>query len=127
MALDKIRLLVNKIRRLSESNDDGENDSKLDDLYEELNDEIEKADIKVRLVAKVDRIVSLNEVDNWEEWLVDRLIEDDENDPSPAEILADDICRSGDDGLSYYIDMEDDDIEAHVYDENGKEICNNKG
>ena len=127
MALDKIRLLVNKIRRLSESNDDGENDSKLDDLYEELNDEIEKADIKVRLVAKVDRIVSLNEVDNWEEWLVDRLIEDDENDPSPAEILADDIYRSGYDGLSYYIDMEDDDIEAHVYDENGKEICNNKG
>lgn len=126
MALDKVRLLVNKIRRLNESNDDGENDSKLDDLYEELNNEIEKADIKVRLVAKVDTVVSLNEVDNWEEWLVDRLIEDEENDPSPAEILADDICRDGDDGLSYYIDM-DHDIEAHVYDENGKEICNNKG
>lgn len=125
MALDKVRLLVNKIRRLNESNENGENDSKLDNLYYELNNEIEKADIKVRLVAKVDRIVSLNEVDNWEEWLVDRLIEDKENDPSPTEILADDICRNGDDNLSYYIDM--DDIEAHVYDKDGKEICNNKG
>lgn len=126
MALDKVRLLVNKIRRLNESNENGENNSKLDDLYEELNNEIERSNIKVRLVAKVDRMVYLNEVDNWEEWLIDRLIEDEENDPSPTEILAEDICRSSDDGLSYYIDM-DDDIEAHVYDENGKEICNNKG
>lgn len=126
MALDKVRLLVNKIRRLNESNENGENNSKLDDLYEELNNEIERSNIKVRLVAKVDRTVYLNGVDNWEEWLIDRLVEDEENDPSPTEILAEDICRSGDDGLSYYIDM-DDDIEAHVYDENGKEICNNKG
>lgn len=125
MALDKVRLLVNKIRRLSNSNENGENNSKIDALYEELYNEIEDADIKVRLVAKVDKVISLNDVDNWSEWLVDRLIED-ENDPSTIEVLAEDICRNGDDGLSYYIDL-DRDVEAHVYDENGKEICNNKG
>lgn len=126
MALDKVRLLVNKIRRLDESNENGENNSKLDDLYEELNNEIERSNIKVRLVAKVDRMVYLNEVYNWEEWLIDRLVEDEENDPSPTEILAEDICQISNDSLSYYIDI-DNDIEAHVYDENGKEICNNKG
>ena len=103
----------------------GENNSKIDALYEELYKEIEDADIKVRLVAKVDKVISLNDTDNWSEWLVDRLIED-KNDPSTIEVLAEDICRNGDDGLSYYIDL-DRDVEAHVYDENGKEICNNKG
>lgn len=126
MALDKVRLLVNKIRRLRESNEDGENDSKLDNFYEELSNEIERSNIKVRLVAKVDKTVCLNEVDNWGEWLIDRLIEDEKNDPSPTEILAEDICQNGDDGLLYYIDL-DKDVEAHVYDENGKEIYNNKG
>lgn len=124
MALDKVRLLVNKIRRLSDSNENGENYSKIDSLYEELNNEIEKANITVKLVAKVEKEVHLNEVDNWDEWLVDRLIEDEES-LSPIEILAEDICRNGDDGLMYYIDA-DCDIEAHVYDKNGKEIYNNK-
>lgn len=124
MALDKIRLLVNKIRRLDDSNENGENDSKIDDLYEELTDELEKANITVKLVAKVEKEISLNDVDNWEEWFVDRLVESEE-DLSPIEILAEDICRSGDDGLMYYIDS-DYDIEAHVYDKNGKEIYNNK-
>lgn len=124
MALDKVRLLVNKIRRLSDSNEDGENDSKIDALYEELYKEIENSNIKVRLVAKIDKVIPLNEVDNWEEWLVDNLIED-EDDSSVTEIFARDICRNGGDDLSYYIDL-DEDVEAHVYDENGKEICSNK-
>lgn len=124
MALDKVRLLVNKIRRLGDSNEDGENDSKIDSLYEELYKEIENSNIKVRLVAKIDKVIPLNEVDNWEEWLVDNLIED-EDDSSVTEIFARDICRNGSDGLSYYIDL-DEDVEAHVYDENGKEICSNK-
>lgn len=124
MALDKVRLLVNKIRRLKDSNEDGENDSKIDALYEELYKEIENSNIKVRLVAKIDKIIYLNDTDNWEEWLVDNLIES-EDDQSTIEVFAEDICRNGDDGLSYYIDLNED-VEAHVYDENGKEICSNK-
>lgn len=124
MALDKVRLLVNKIRRLKNSNEAGENDYKIDTLYEELYKEIGNSDIKVRLVAKIDKVIPLNEVYNWEEWLVDNLVED-KDDSSVTEIFARDICRNGTDSLSYYIDLNED-VEAHVYDENGKEICNNK-
>lgn len=120
MALDKIRLIVNKIRRLNESNKDGVNDSKLDDLYEELSNEIEKADIKVRLVTKVDKVISLNDTDNWQEWLIDNLIES-EDDDSPTDIFTKDIC----DDLRYYVDL-DSDVEVYIYNENGKEIYNNK-
>lgn len=124
MALDKVRLLVNKIRRLSEINTNGEYDSKLDELYEELNNEIESSDVTVKIVAKVEKEVHLNEVDNWEEWLVDNLI-NDENDSSPTELLARDICRDGEDGFLYYVDT-DCDFDINVYDKNGKKICTNK-
>lgn len=124
MALDKVRLLVNKIRRLRDSNENGENDFKIDALYEELCKEIENSNIKVRLVAKIDKTVYLNETDNWEEWLVDNLVESEDN-PSTIEVFAKDICQNGYDGFSYYIDLNED-VEAHVYDENGKEICSNK-
>ena len=123
MALDKIRLLVNKIRRLSETNDDGENDSKLDDLYDELCDEIEKSNITVKIVAKMEREVNLNDVDNWDEWLVDGLIES-KDDSSPAELLAKDICNDND-SFVYYGNV-DCDLDVNVYDQNGKKIYSNK-
>ena len=123
MELDKVRLLVNKIRRLSETNDDGENDSKLDDLYDELYDEIEKSNITVKIVAKMEREVNLNDVDNWEEWLVDGLIES-KDDSSPAELLAKDICNDND-SFVYYVNV-DCDLDVNVYDQNGKKICSNK-
>ena len=123
MALDKIRLLVNKIRRLSETNDDGENDSKLDDLYDELCDEIEKSNITVKIVAKMEREVNLNDVDNWDEWLVDGLIES-KDDSSPAELLAKDICNDND-SFVYYVNV-DCDLDVNVYDQNGKKIYSNK-
>lgn len=123
MELDKVRLLVNKIRRLSETNDDGENDSKLDDLYDELCDEIEKSNITVKIVAKMEREVNLNDVDNWEEWLVDGLIES-KDDSSPAELLAKDICNDND-SFVYYVNV-DCDLDVNVYDQNGKKIYSNK-
>lgn len=123
MELDKVRLLVNKIRRLSETNDDGENDSKLDDLYDELCNEIEKSNITVKIVAKMEREVNLNDVDNWEEWLVDGLIES-KDDSSPAELLAKDICNDND-SFVYYVNV-DCDLDVNVYDQNGKKIYSNK-
>ena len=123
MELDKVRLLVNKIRRLSETNDDGENDSKLDDLYDELCNEIEKSNITVKIVAKMEREVNLNDVDNWEEWLVDGLIES-KDDSSPAELLAKDICNDND-SFVYYVNA-DCDLDVNVYDQNGKKIYSNK-
>ena len=123
MELDKVRLLVNKIRRLSETNDDGENDSKLDDLYDELCDEIEKSNITVKIVAKMEREVNLNDVDNWDEWLVDGLIES-KDDSSPAELLAKDICDDYD-SFVYYVNV-DCDLDVNVYDQNGKKIYSNK-
>lgn len=125
MALDKLRLIVNKIRRLQETNDQGKNYSKLDELYEELTREIQNSNITVKVVAKVEKEINLNETDSsWEEWLIDNLI-DDEDDASPTEILARDICREGDDGFLYYIDA-DSDFDITVYDEHGKKICTNK-
>ena len=123
MALDKVRLLVNKIRRLEENNDNGEYNSKIDDLQEELCNEITKSNLKVKIVAKIEKEICLKDVDNWEDWLIERLL-DEENTSSPIEILAEDICKSGED-FEYYVNF-DDDIDVTVYNTDGKEICTHK-
>ena len=121
MALDNVRLLINKIRRLNNLNDNGEYDLKLDDLYKELNKEIEASDVKVKVVIKVEKEIKLENIDNWEDWLVDNLIED-YYDSSPEDLIAKDIEND----LSYYIDF-DEESDITVYNKNGKKIYHKEG
>lgn len=122
MALDKVGLLVNKIRRLNSLNENGKYDSELDDLYEELGEEIEVSNISVKVVVKIEKEIKLNEVDCWEEWLIDELI-DDNYSSSPEDLLVKDIVEAE---LDSYIDTKEE-ADITVYNKNGKKIYHREG
>ena len=125
MALDKIRLLVNKIRRLNESNKNGKNNSKLNNLYEELNMEKKSAITK-------DEFIKLLQEHNDQENRLDILSS------IGIEIFSSDIIEYGarmferliesyftEEGANWvfwWLYEKDEDLETKAWDENHNEI-----
>lgn len=111
MALDELRMLLNRLRRLVESEEPDE--AKIGELREKIADLLSVSDVKVRIKCSFEREVRMDDFEEYD-WVIDRFIDD----PSltQEDILADDIR----DDLSYYVNFED--IYITIEREDGEEL-----
>lgn len=113
MAVDELKLLVNRLRRLQESDDP--NINKIDELRDKISSILSESKVKVKVKCSYEFEVHMNQFDEYD-WIISRLV----NDPTltQEEILIDDIRNDVDD----YIDLVD--MNVIIEDENGKELDN---
>lgn len=115
MALDQLTLLINRCRRLAENNENGENDNKLDELYDEIAELLSRSNEKVVLKCSYEREVCMGDFDSgdYHEWIIDELVY---GHMSREEILTNDIRNSLDNYVCW------DDITITIEDKNGNEL-----
>lgn len=115
MALDQLTLLINRCRRLKANNENGENDDKLEELYDEIADLLSESKEKVIIKCSYEREVRMGDFDcqDYYDWIIDRLV-DERTDQET--ILADDIRNNLDNYVCW------DDITITIEDKNGNEL-----
>lgn len=113
MAVDELKLLVNRLRRLEESDDP--NMDKIEELRDKISDILSESKVKVKVKCSYECEVHMNQFDEYD-WVIDRLV----NDPTltQEEILTDDIRTDIDSYVSWA------NINVIIEDENGKELAN---
>ena len=115
MALNKLTLLINRCRRLKANNENGENDDKLEELYDEIADLLSESKEKVIIKCSYEREVCMGDFDcqDYYDWIIDRLVDEHAD---PETILVDEISNS----LGNYVCL--DDITITIEDKNGNEL-----
>lgn len=115
MALDRLTLLINRCRRLKENNENGENESKLDELYDEIADLLSKSNEKVIIKCSYEREVCMGDFDSQDycDWIIDQLVD---NHMDQEEVLTEDIRNNLDNYVCW------DDITITIEDKNGNEL-----
>lgn len=115
MALDELTLLVNRCRRLQESNKDGDNTDKIEEIREKIANMLSKSDEKVIIRCSYEREICMSDLDyqDYYDWVIDYLVDDHMN---QEEILAKDIRYN----TSNYVDW--DNINITIEDKNGNEL-----
>lgn len=115
MALDELTLLVNRCRHLRESNEDGDNDDKIDEIEEKIADILSKSDEKVIIRGSYEKEVRMSDLyyPEYFDKVIDYLVDDH---MSQEEILAKDIRYN----TSNYVDW--DHIKITIEDKNGNEL-----
>lgn len=111
MALDELRVLLNRLRRLEESEEPDE--AKIDELREKIADLLSESDVKVRLKCSFERDVRMDDFEEYD-WVIDRLVED--STLTQEDILVDDIRND----LDCYVCW--DDIQVTIESEDGEEL-----
>lgn len=111
MAVDELKLLVNRLRRLEEADDRDEN--KIEELRDKIEDLLSESDAKVIMKCYYEREVRMDEFDDHE-WVIDRMVED--STLTQEDILLGDIQNDVDGYVSW------DDINIKIEDENGNEL-----
>lgn len=112
MALNKLTLLINRCRRLKESNENGVNDDKIGKLYDEIADLLSESNEKVIIKCSFEREVRMGDFDYYD-WIIDKLV-DERTDQET--ILVDDIRNDPDNYVCW------DDITITIEDKNGNEL-----
>lgn len=112
MALDQLTLLVNKYRRLRDSEET--NDEALDEAYEAIEDYLRNNNRRFIIKASAEVEYNTSEMEDYV-WLVDSLVDERQ---TIDEAIAEDF-KTGDCDL--YISWED--IHLSLEDENGKELA----
>lgn len=112
MALDRLTLLINRCRRLKESNENGVNDDKIGKLYDEIADLLSESNEKVIIKCSFEREVRMGDFDYYD-WIIDKLV-DERTDQET--ILVDDIRNDPDNYVCW------DDITITIEDKNGNEL-----
>ena len=115
MALDELTLLVNRCRRLQESNEDGDNSDKIEEIREKIANMLSKSDEKVIIRCSCEREICMSDLDyqDYYDWVIDYLVDDH---MSQEEILAKDIRYN----TSNYVDW--DNINITIEDKNGNKL-----
>ena len=113
MAVDELKLLVNRLRRLEESDDP--NMDKIEELRDKISDMLSESKVKVKVKCSYECEVHMNQFDEYD-WVIDRLVDDPTL--TQEEILTDDIRNDIDSYVSWA------DINVIIEDENGKELDN---
>lgn len=115
MALNKLTLLINRCRRLKANNENGENDDKLEELYDEIADLLSESKEKVIIKCSYEREVCMGDFDcqDYYDWIIDRLVDEHAD---PETILVDEISNN----LGNYVCL--DDITITIEDKNGNEL-----
>lgn len=111
MALDELRVLLNRLRRLEESEEPDE--AKIDELREKIADILAESDVKVRIKCSFEREVRMDDFEEYD-WVIDRLVED--STLTQEDILVDDIRND----LDCYVCW--DDIQVTIESEDGEEL-----
>lgn len=113
MAVDELKLLVNRLRRLEESDDP--NMDKIEELRDKISNILSESKVKVKVKCSYECEVHMNQLDDYN-WVIDSLV----NDPTltQEELLTNDIRNNTDDYVSWA------DIGIIIEDENGKELDN---
>lgn len=113
MAVDELKLLVNRLRRLEESDDP--NMDKIEELRDKISNMLSESKVKVKVKCSYECEVYMNQFDDYD-WVIDRLV----NDPTltQEEILTYDIRNDVDNYVNWA------DINVIIEDENGKELDN---
>lgn len=111
MALDQLRLVLNRIRRLQDSEDP--DIEKIGELREQAGELLSESNAKIIMKCHYEREIRMDEIED-NEWVIDRML--DNSTLSQEEILVDDVR----DDLDCYVCW--DDIEITLEDENGKEL-----
>lgn len=114
MALDELTLLVNRLRRLEENNEDNKNDNKIDEIREKIAKLLSNSDKKVIIKCSYDREVCMKDFDKEDyDWIIDELV----NTHSTQEgVLVKDIVYNLDNYVTW------DDVLVTIEDENGNEF-----
>lgn len=112
MALNKLTLLINRCRRLKESNENGVNDDKIGKLYDEIADLLSESDEKVIIKCSYEREVCMGDFDCYD-WIIDKLVD---NHMNQEEVLIEDIRNNLDDYVCW------DDVTITIEDKNGNEL-----
>ena len=113
MAVDELKLLVNRLRRLEESDDP--NMDKIEELRDKISDMLSESKVKVKVKCSYECEVHMNQFDEYD-WVIDRLVDDPTL--TQEEILTDDIRTDTDSYVSWA------DINVIIEDENGKDLDN---
>lgn len=113
MAVDELKLLVNRLRRLEES--DNPNMDKIEELRDKISDILSESKVKVKVKCSYECEVHMNQFDEYD-WVIDRLVDDPTL--TQEEILTDDIRTDVDSYVSWA------NINVIIEDENGKELAN---
>lgn len=115
MALNKLTLLINRCRRLKANNENGENDDKLEELYDEIADLLSESKEKVIIKCSYEREVCMGDFNcqDYYDWIIDRLVDEHAD---PETILVDEISNN----LGNYVCL--DDITITIEDKNGNEL-----
>lgn len=111
MAVDELKLLVNRLRRLEEAEDKDEN--KIDELRDKIEEILSESNVKVIVRCSYDREVRMDGFDDYE-WIIDRMVDD--STLTQEDILVGDIKNNIDCYVSW------DDINVTIEDENGNEL-----
>lgn len=110
MALDELKLLIDRLRRLIESDDPDED--KIDMLRDKIEDLISISNAKVTVTCTAKKDVMISDLDYCS--VIDDLVDDPTM--SLEEIISNYVCSD----VSYYIPM--DEINVTIYDGNGEEL-----
>ena len=115
MALDRLTLLINRCRRLKESNENGVNDDKIGKLYDEIADLLSESNEKVIIKCSYEREVCMGDFcsSGYSDWMIDQLVD---NHMNQEEVLTNDIRNNLDDYVCW------DDINVTIEDKNGNEL-----
>lgn len=113
MALDKLTLLINRVRRLEENNENGELDDKIDELRDKISDLISDSGVIIKVKVFYEREVSASDFDADNSWIIDEMVEKKK---SLEEILSDDVMNNARD----YVCWED--LHIVTEDSDGNEI-----
>lgn len=115
MALDELTLLVNRCRRLHNSNENGENDDKIDEIYDKIVELLSKSKEKVILKCSYEREVCMSDFnsDDYYDWIIDGLVC---GYMSQEEVLLGDIRNHPDSYVCW------DDVTVTIEDKNGNEL-----
>lgn len=111
MALDELRVLLNRLRRLKESEEP--DDDKIEELREKIADLLSESDVKVIIKCSFEREVRMDDFEEYD-WVIDRLVEN--STLTQEDLLVDDIR----DCLEGYVSW--DDIQVTIESEDGEEL-----
>lgn len=115
MALDELTLLINRCRRLQDTNELGCNDDKIGEIRDKIADLLSKSNERVIIKCSYEKEICMGNFfpEDYYDWIIDRLIDSGK---SQVEVLADDIR----DDCTNYIDWDDSIIT--VEDKDGNEL-----
>lgn len=111
MALDELRVLLNRLRRLEESEEPDQ--AKIDELRDKISELLCHSDVKVRIKCSFEREVRMDDFDEYD-WVIDRLLED--STVTQEDVLVEDIRND----LDCYVCW--DDIQITIESEDGEEL-----